>query len=150
MNPESIRSIMVALEVADQPALFVLLADDGLVNRLGTGAVNNTEIDLYIGRTNDPLFAQLREKVRPEWMNHFGSYDIPSKVGSTCSLSVLFKAAEGEEGGVRFRYGSQSDGPPEDIRQFVLEAICLTDPWYEKQKQMAAASKKKKPWWRLW
>jgi hypothetical protein len=150
MTPDSINAILVKLDVADRQALFVLLAEDGLVNRLGTGAVNNSENDLFMGRTNDPLFAQLRAQIRPEWMEHFGSYDVPSKAGTTCTLSVLFKAAEGNEGGVRFVYGSESQGPPGDIRQFVMEAVRLTDPWYEKQKQMAAAPKKGKAWWRLW
>jgi hypothetical protein len=146
MTPESINAIMVKLDIADRQALFIVLADDGLVNRLGTGAVNNTENDLFIGRTSEPLFAQLRAKVRPEWMDRFGSYDVASKTGSTCKLSVLFEAAEGEGGGVSFVYGSESQGPPGDICQFVTEAVRLTDPWYEKQKQTAANAKKDKPW----
>src|SRR4051812_27810452 len=108
MTPQSINAIMVTLDIADQQALFIVLSEDGLVNRLGTGAVNNTENELFIGRTNDPLFAQLRAQVRPEWMNRFGSYDIGSKAGSSCKLSVLFMANGGEEGGVSFAYGSES------------------------------------------
>src|SRR5262245_23162358 len=98
MTPETINAIMVKLDIADHQALFIVFAKDGLVNRLGTGAVNNTENGLFIGRTNEPLFAQLRAQVRPEWMEHFGTYDVPSQVGSTCKLSVLFQAEEGEEG----------------------------------------------------
>src|SRR5437016_554446 len=115
MKPESINAVMVKLDIADRQALFIVLANDGLVNRLGTGAVNNTENDLFIGRTNDPLFAQLRAQIPPKWMDRFGSYDVSSKAGSTCKLSVLFKAAEGEDGGVSFVYGSESQGPPGDI-----------------------------------
>jgi hypothetical protein len=150
MTPESINAIMVKLDVAGRQALFIVLANDGLVNRLGTGAVTNTENDLFIGRTNDPVFAQLRAEVRAEWMDHFGSYDVSPKAGSTCKLTLLFKANEGEEGGVRFVYGSESEGPPGDICQFVTEAVRLTDSWYGKQKQMAANPKKDKPWWRPW
>jgi len=146
MTPESINAILVMLEIADRKALFILLADDGLVNRLGTGTVDNTENDLYIGHTSDPLFAQLRAQIRPMWMDHFGSYDVPSKAGSVCTLSVLFNAP-GEQGGVRIIYGSESQGPPDDIREFVEEAVRLTDPWYEKQKQIMGPPKKKKPWW---
>ncbi|MCE9555711.1 MAG: hypothetical protein K8T91_20365 [Planctomycetes bacterium] len=150
MTPESIAAIMVKLEVAQRQSLFIVLANDGLVNRLGTGAANNTENDLFIGRTSEPLFAKLRAEVRNEWMDRFGSYDVPSKAGSVCVLSVLFKATDGEDGGMQFEYGSESQGPPGDICQFVTEAVHLTDPWYEEQKQMAAAPKKRKPWWRLW
>jgi hypothetical protein len=150
MTPELINAIIVKLDISDRQALFVLLANDGAVNRSGTGAVNNTDNDLFIGRTNDPLFEQLRAQIRPGWMDRLGSYDIPSKAGITCTLSVLFKTTEGEEGGVRFVYGSESQGPPGDICQFVTEAVRLTDPWYEKQKQLTAAPKKNKPWWRPW
>jgi hypothetical protein len=66
MTPESINAIMVKLDVAGRQALFIVLANDGLVNRLGTGAVTNTENDLFIGRTNDPVFAQLTQP------SHFG------------------------------------------------------------------------------
>lgn len=149
MTPDSINAIMVKLDVAERQLLFIVLAADGLVNRVGTGAMNNSENDLFIGRTTDPLFATLREQVRPEWLEHFGAYDIPGKVGSTCTLSLLFKTSEGQEGGIQFVYGSESQGPPSDICEFVTEAVRLTDPWYATQKQMAAP-KKSKPWWRLW
>ena len=59
-------------------------------------------------------------------------------MGSVCTLLVLFKASGGEEGGLRFVYGSHSEGPPPDVSRFVREAVRLTDPWYADQKQMAA------------
>jgi hypothetical protein len=141
MTRESIGAIMVKLDVEDRQALFIVLADDGLVNRLGTGAVDSDENDLFIGRTNEPLFAQLKALIRPQWLEHFGAYDAPSKAGSTCTLSVLFKTTTGQEGGIRLVYSSESQGPPSDIREFVMEAARLTDPWYKKQKRMTAGFK---------
>jgi hypothetical protein len=150
MNSESIKAIMVELEVESRQSLFVLLTDDGLVNRLGTGAVDNAERSLFIGHTNEPLFAELRAKVQPEWMSHQGAYDVGKKAGRTCTLTIMFKDTEGQEGGFRFRYGSKSEGPPGDICQFVAEAVRLTDPWYEDQKLMAGGPKRTKPWWKIW
>lgn len=140
MTPESISTIMVKLDVADRQVLFIVLADDGLVNRLGTGAVGNGENDLFIGHTADSLFKELRAMVRARWMDHLGSYDVASKVGKTCILSVLFRTPDGEEGGLRFVYGSESQGPPGEICQFIREAVRLTDPWYAKQKEAATRS----------
>ena len=77
ITKESIKVIFVELEIDGKPSLAVLLADDGLVNRLGTGAVDNTERDLFVGRADEPLFAQLRDKVQPEWLSHPGAYDVP-------------------------------------------------------------------------
>ena len=141
MNVDSIDAIMMKLDVADPQVLFVILAEDGLVNRLGTGAADNADNDLFIGRTDGPLFAQLRALVRPEWLELLGSYEVPTKVGSVCTLTVLFRAAGDAEGGLRFVYGSHSVGPPPDIRRFVTEAVRLTDPWHQKQKRMATGSR---------
>lgn len=133
MTPQSINAIMVKLEITCRQALFIVLAADGLVNRQGMGTVNNTENDLFIGRTDAPLFAELRALIRPEWMDRFGSYDVPDKVGEICNLAVLFKADNGEEGGLQFFYGSASQGPPSDVGGFVREAVRMTASWYDEQ-----------------
>ena len=150
MTKESIKGIFVELEIDGKPSLVILLADDGLVNRLGSGTVDNTERDLFIGRANEPLFAQLRDKVQPEWLSHPGAYDVPEKVGRTCELRIILKASASPEFGLRFRYGSESQGPPGDICQFVAEAVRLTDSWYEEQKVIAGGLKRAKAWWKIW
>jgi hypothetical protein len=150
MTTDSIRIIFVKMEVDGRQNLCVLLAQDGLVNRLGTGTVNNSERDLFIGHTNEPLFTQLRDKLRPEWLAHGGTYDIPNKIGRTCTLTILVQDAGGQGYGVGFRYGSRSQGPPLDICQFVTEAVRLTDPWYEQQKSMVSGRPSTRPWWKAW
>jgi hypothetical protein len=162
MDRDSIAAILVELIVEDRQALFALLAEDGLVNRLGTGAVDNAERDLFIGRATEPLFAELRARIRPEWMAHQGEYDVPEKAGATCTLLVAFKGRDGEEAGFRFIYGSESQGPPGDICDFVTAAVRLTDPWFERQKQLTkaadppqkpssrAAAPPREAWWKFW
>ena len=86
-EPDSIDAIMVKLDVADRQVLFVVLASDGLVNRLGTGAADNAVNDLFIGRTDEPLFAQLRALVRPEWLELLGSYEGPDEGGKRLYLA---------------------------------------------------------------
>ena len=93
MTKESIKVIFVTLEIDGKPSLAILLTHEGLVNRMGSGTVDNTERDLFIGRANEPLFAQLRDKVQPEWLLHPGAYDVPEKVGRTCELSIILKAS---------------------------------------------------------
>ena len=150
ITKESIKVIFVELEIDGKPSLAVLLADDGLVNRLGTGAVDNTERDLFVGRADEPLFAQLRDKVQPEWLSHPGAYDVPEKAGRTCTLTIILKPSAGPESGLRFRYGSKSQGPPDDICRFVAEAVRLTNSWYEDQKLIAGGRTRAKPWWKIW
>jgi hypothetical protein len=83
MAMESLRAIWIDLYVDAEQSLVVLLAEDRTVNRLGTGTLSNTERTLYIGLTNEPLFAQLRDKVDPAWIAHQGAYDVPEKKGRT-------------------------------------------------------------------
>jgi len=134
MMKDSIQAILVELRVDDECSLFVLLAEDGLVNRQGTGTVDNSERTLFVGRAKEPLFARLRNKIRPDWMAHQRAYDIPEKAGRICTLRILFRHGDGRETGFRFRYGSHSQGPPSDICDFVNAAVRLTDRWYEDQK----------------
>lgn len=148
---DTVEAIMIALDVASNQSLFVLLAADGAINRLGTGSVNNRERDMFIGITKAPLFEKLRHKISPEWFDHLGGYDVPEKKGLTCELTIMMKHSEGQESALRFRYGSESQGPPEDVCQFVMDAVSITEPWYKAQKETVAKAKaKKKPWWKLW
>ena len=72
--------------------------------------------------------------MNPEWIAHQGAYDVPEKRGSICELTIVFNHADGQENIFRFRYGSESRGPLSDMCQFVIDAVRLTNPWYEEQK----------------
>lgn len=129
--------ITITMHVAGEQALFIMLFRDGTINRAGTGSVENAERDLFIGRTDPTLFAQLQGRIRPEilqWCGQKRSH--PQPEGKICELSVGFKRADGQELMTEWRYGSESQGPPPEICQFVLSAIQATEPWFEQQKLM--------------
>ena len=45
----SVELIFIELRVASQPSLFVLLAADGTVNRMGSGKFDNTDLAMFVG-----------------------------------------------------------------------------------------------------
>lgn len=139
---ETIGAVVISLKVAEKAALFILLSADGTVNRSGTGAVNNIEHDLFIGRTQHPLFEQFMAGVEANIFQHTGRYTYPDPKGQLCILTLSFQVprnAEGRESvGFEFIYGSESEGPNQQIGQMVRAAVRLTDPWYEEQKQMTS------------
>ena len=136
--PDEIHGILVTLKIGDEQSLFVMLGSDGSINRLGTGAVDNTERDMFIGRTEPGLFQQLRQQVTPQLLAWCGqSRTAPEPKGKNCELTVGFKRANGEELMSGWRYGSESMGPPPEVAQFVVAAVRATDPWFEKQQAMA-------------
>jgi hypothetical protein len=126
--------MLVSLYVADQQALFVMLGADGSINRLGTGAGGNTENDLCIGKTTPNVFTDLRGRINPDIFQWEGGHADPAPVGKSCKLTVGFQMAGGKALMSEWRYGSESLGPPPEVRDFVVAAVELTDPWYEQLK----------------
>jgi hypothetical protein len=127
--------ILVTLHISKQPALFVLLGADGSINRMGDGSVDNSDRDLYIGITSTHLFEAVRQQVGPELLKWIGGYGDPSPRGETCDLSVHLAYADGSEEASEWHYGSESIGPPQVIRDFVIAAVEATEPWFQEQRR---------------
>lgn len=136
----NIIGVIISLDIGGDRALFILLARDGSINRLGTGTIRNEDIDLFIGSGEEAIFEQLMSHLKEETLNHMGGYDIPEKRGKLCKLTILFRYSDEKEKGFVFQYGSNSLRPPLEIAQFVTAAVKLTDPWYEEQKRMVSQS----------
>ena len=132
-----IQAIHITLEIDGDKALFVLLANDGTVNRLGTGAIDNSENSLFIGITNPPLIHKVKNSLTDEMLEHMGGYKIPDQKGASCRLSIGFQFSNGEENGFGFHYGAESQGPPGQIIELVIAAVEATEPWYNEQKELA-------------
>ncbi len=145
-----INAVHITLEIDGKQSLFVLLSQEGTINRLGTGAVNNKENDLFIGMSPEPLLDQAKQSLTDDLLDHMGGYEVPDQKGASCRLSIGFMFADGEENGFGFSYGSESQGPPPEISQFVVAAVKATEPWYQEQKKMVSANNKSKPWWKFW
>jgi hypothetical protein len=132
-----LQGIMVMLKVSGEQSLFIMLAADGSINRVGTGAVDNTERDMFIGRTDPALFRGLGQQITPELLAWCGqSRADPSPKGKVCELTVGFKRGSGEELLTGWRYGSESMGPPPEVGQFVVAAVRATEPWFAQQQAM--------------
>jgi len=153
------HGILVTLLVGGEQVLFIMLGSDGSINRLGTGSVSNTERDMFIGQTSPEVFEQLRGKITEELLRWGGqSRSAPEKRGKVCKLTRGFKEAEGQELMTGWQYGSESQGPPPEVSDFVVAAVEATTPWYEQQKAMVSRGRRDsgggqgggKKWWQFW
>jgi hypothetical protein len=133
--------LQISLRIKEVDSLFILLARDGAINRLGTGFEDNTERALFIGKTDPELFQKSCALLNDEMLQHTGGYEIEDRKGASCLLSVGFQFADNSWDGFEFSYGSQSQGPPKEIAEVVIETVRLTEPWYEAQKRMVVAEK---------
>ncbi len=129
-DSNDIAGIVIRLLVEGEHALFIMLGADGCINRMGSGEVDNHEHDMFIGKTDPALFQGLRQQIGPKLFNWFGQQRAdPHPRGKICELIVGLKHADGKESWTGWRYGSESLGPPPEVRQFVIAAISATDSW---------------------
>ena len=137
---EEVVGILVTLFVGGKQSLFALLAADGSINRMGNAFVDESDREMFIGRTDTRLFEQLRSKITPGVTHFLGQHlTAPNPVGKICELTVALKYESGREDASGWRYGSESQGPHPEIADFVRETLRITEPWFQKQKAMAAA-----------
>ena len=96
---------------------------------------NTTERDLFIGKTDTDLLQGLRRQITPELLSWCGQKraDLHSK-GKVCELTVVFGKVDGQDLGMYWMHGSELQGPPPVVSQFV--AVDATNLWNEQQKRM--------------
>ena len=103
----------MSLKVEEELSLFALLAADGSINRLGTGAVGNTEKEMFIGVISDPKpFQILRAHISPDLFKWIGGRADQTPKGKICELTIWLFLPNKEESTIYFKYGSESIGPP--------------------------------------
>lgn len=145
---DDLKGILISSQVNEKQDLFILLAADGSINRIGTGEPLSSNGDMFIGVTSDKAFRALASKVDLEWFNHAGQrFELPDPRGAPGVLRLIFKT-DVKEYPFEFLYGLESGGVPSDIGSFVNAAIEVTEPWYQAQKRMVESAGK--PWWKFW
>jgi len=136
---KEVVTILIVLEVGGRQALFVLLSSDGCINRIGSGLVDASDRNMFIGQTGPELFYQLRSKLTPGVFHFLGQrLAAPNPVGERCELTVSLVYDDGSEAASAWRYGSESQGPHPEVVEFVKQAIRITEPWFQKQRSMVA------------
>jgi hypothetical protein len=125
----------MSLKVEEELSLFALLAADGSINRLGIGAADNTEKEMFTGVISDPKpFQNLRAQISPDLFKWIGGRADQTPKGKICELTIWLFLPNNEESTIYFKYGSESIGPPPEVGRLVLAAIDVTNPWYEQSK----------------
>jgi len=130
-----IKVIDITLSAEGDLILWIILADDGLVHRMGSGSLLDKDLDVFIGLSNEPLFDELRSYVSAEMLDNAGVYSDPNYKGIPSNLIITF-LDNGPGVLIEYNYGSESVGPPRDIQSFVRAAIAITNDWQIEQKRI--------------
>ena len=135
---EKISEFIIRLEIGEDISLFLLMGNDGKINRMGTGEADHIEKKLFVGTIHPINFANFIDAISEQTLQSPGSFRLDGRAGKPCVLLVMFKAG-GENLRFEFAYRSESEGPPEEICEWVERALEITDEWYDQQKALAAA-----------
>jgi hypothetical protein len=148
----TVEAIIITIEVESKQSLFVLLSSDGSINRLGSGLVEDKEAGtLFIGVTKDNLFEKVKEEMKEEWLERTGVYNLPDQKGKYCKLAILLNHEDKSISSYEFHYGAESQGPPDEVCEFVAKAIEATEPWYQQQlRRGQQKNRNQKAWWKFW
>jgi hypothetical protein len=141
-----IDKALITLEVGNTTALFILLEKGGILHRKGNGNPK-TELPLKTGISHAGHFEALMITVNEELFNYTGVINMPGKQGADCQLTLIFQGPNELDFSFRVLYGADSEGPPKELAEVLINAVKLTDAWYAGQLN---AKEPEKKWWKLW
>lgn len=142
-----INKVLITLEANDKTLLFILLSKDGSIHRKGNG---NTDANLPLatGFSADRHFDALMMTVNESIFDYTGVLKMPHRQGRECRLTIIFQGIEDIDFSYRVVYGDQSEGPPAELVQILINAVKITDGWYYEQIKEQTTDKRK--WWQFW
>jgi hypothetical protein len=142
-----IDKVLITLEIGDKTVLFILLANDGTSHRKGNGSQNTTDLPLKTGISYQGHFDALMMTVNENIFNYTGVINQPGRRGEECRLTLIFQGINQTDYSFRVIYGADSEGPPVELAQILINAVKLTEEWYNEQ--LTVQPEKKKKWWQL-
>lgn len=138
---QEINALFIKWESLQGNLLIISCSKSGSLSRLGDESLSYPPSPVCMGKTEEPIFDELMENFQEEWLEFAGRYKFPNLGEGKQTLTVQF-TGEVIDTGFEFIFDEQSEGPPEDILQFVELALVVTEPWY--QDQLAAKTQKKR------
>ena len=138
-----IDKVLITLEIGDKTCLFILLAKDGTIHRKGNGSPNQ-ELPLHRGVSTQRHFDAFMMTINEAIFNYRGVINKPNRVGKDCTLTIIFQGPNEVDFSFRVIYGADSEGPPRELVEILINAVKITEGWY--QEQLSAPQEKEKGW----
>ena len=138
-----IDKVLITLEVGEKTSLFILLAKDGTIQRKGDGSLHG-ELPLHRGISSQRHFDALMMTINEEIFVYSGVMRKPNRVGKDCTLTIIFQGPKEVDFSFRVIYGADSEGPPRELVEILINAVKITEGWY--QEQLSAPVEKARGW----
>ena len=141
INKKDIQQIYFRLSSEGRPYFSLMLSSTGSINRMGNGNSEEAFPQMAMGNIGPELFQELIDQIPEDWFSWAGRYTMPEQKGSREQLHIAFSSQQAETG-FEFDYGSDSEGPPDELVSLTEYAISLTEEWYDEQ--LSRKNKKRK------
>jgi hypothetical protein len=131
---DKLDNCLISLDVGEKNALFIVLTKDGTICRRGNGNPDK-EFELLKGHSSLQHYQAFMMTVKEDHFQFSGVFDQAPAIGRPCKMMIVFSGPEGEEAGFKCTYGEDSQGPPREVVEMLVNAVKITDPWYEEERQ---------------
>lgn len=131
---DKLDNCLVSLDVGDKNALLIVLAKDGTICRHGNGNPDK-QMEMLKGVSDLQHYEAFMMTVHEELFAFSGVFEQTPIVGRPCKMMIVFSGPNGEEAGFKCNYGEDSQGPPREIAEMLINAVKITDPWYESERK---------------
>ena len=131
LTKAEIENVHISLVVNEEQVLALRVSKNGALNRMGDGSDDPKMRLMFMKRIEEPLFDRLMEILSVDLLSMVGRYTFPDPKGDHTQLLITLEGDNEAETGFEFVYGSDSEGPPEEIIDFVEYAVELSDPYWE-------------------
>lgn len=131
---EKLDNCLLSLDVGEKNALLIVLAADGTICRRGNGNPDK-RMELLKGVSDQEHFQAFMMTVQEHLFGFSGVFEQTPIVGRPCKLMIVFSGPDGEEAGFKCNYGEDSLGPPRELTEMLINAVKITDPWYERERE---------------
>ena len=131
---DKLDNCLISLDVGEKNALFIVLMKDGTICRRGNGNPDK-EFELLKGHSDLEHYQAFMMTVSEELFQFSGVFDQTPMIGRPCKMMIVFSGPDGEEAGFKCNYGEDSQGPPREIVEMLINAVKITDPWYMSERE---------------
>ena len=128
----------LTIEISKEHCLAILLAKDGTINRKGSGIVDTADKAFFMGITRDGVFDSLMGTVSDDLLAYSGKTDFNCDTTRQTYIVRITFADHTAAFGISYCTNGTIDDLPKPIREYITNAIKLTEPWYQAQKKQVS------------
>jgi len=125
--------VTIDVYISNTNCLAILLDQDGTINRKGTGTLDSLDKDFFMGVTKDKPFDSLMSGISQDLLSYCNK---PLLSCDTLKQIFRTKISFGNNDSlceIEYCVNGGMNDLPKPIKDFIENAIRVTDPWYHTQ-----------------